>query len=988
MKITVKSLVLLSVLMGVFMASVPAVYSQGINIDLGKTELGRYMNLVGNSGDGAIKNTFIDPEYCAQNVGTTMYFAIDDKYMYQRTAGTYTLVNVEYYDAPDVEIKLVYDGIGNASKVFPTTIKTEGTNSWKSINLFLDDAYFGNGMANSADWSLVAVKGTMSINAVKVIPIDAYIDFGTVNDEFFITQVQIQTGDSQHRVRTILGEECFTTSAGANYIYVAVNDTLIFDGNHPNLFVAVEYYDENPAWRFRLQYDSQTNKTQSAGYVSGKGWGSFRTYTFEISNAKFANRGNGLSDMRINVDNAPELAINRIMVGILETAPLPITTNLPSVTTFQPIDAPTVDGNLPEWNWLPEMKIEPAVNATGTRTDEFFRTWLLNPENVPVAEAGEPGVVDPGVAGLWDTADLSGGYRALWDSTYLYFAITVKDNVLDVAGMSWQEKDGFGFYIDVSHTYSSTNTPLPSRDEPAMKQGEHFIFFPAADSDPGVWIHSGVEAGEALPVSIIKKITITTTGYILEAAIPLSLLRDQLIWTPNNRGPDDFDPLFAFVLNDADNVGATSGRLMYGGHNADDEFWGRMLFEGISLVDKGLTIDFGKTNIEQFVVQTEKSGDGLTEIAEKGGRNCAKLSAGYAYLDVDDTIIKDGNHPHLLVSVEYFDAMGTGDFRIQYDGASAPYQDTPNFTAGSTETWKTAIFEINDANFAGRQNGNADLRIHSFNKNLYVKQVRIGIADLWIDLGTANTGMGIVESNNISDGRRVVANVGGVDCKRNTVGEPSPGEFFYHNVKDSLIFNGNHAELFLTIEYYDTTSSAGFTLHYDGSTAAVNPKYTLAEGIGFISGSSQWKLHTWYLTDALFINQENGQSDFRVGGMGSGFSYINRILIGSMTPLIPTGVENENMPFRFRLDHNYPNPFNPTTTVRYEVGKLADISLKIYNVRGQLVRTLVNAKQAPGQYQVVWDGNDNMGFKVSSGLYIYQYSAGDFLRTYKMMLIK
>jgi hypothetical protein len=177
-------------------------------------------------------------------------------------------------------------------------------------------------------------------------------------------------------------------------------------------------------------------------------------------------------------------------------------------------------------------------------------------------------------------------------------------------------------------------------------------------------------------------------------------------------------------------------------------------------------------------------------------------------------------------------------------------------------------------------------------------------------------------------------------------------------------------------------------LNYDGSTAAVNPKYTSGEGMAFISGSSQWKLHTWYLTDALFMNQENGQSDFRVDGTGGGFSYINRILIGTMTPIIPTGVEDENMPFRFHLDHNYPNPFNPTTTIRYEVGKLADISLKIYNVRGQLVRTLVNAKQAPGQHQVVWDGNDNMGFRVSSGLYIYQYSAGDFLRTYKMMLIK
>jgi len=990
MKLTVKSLVFLSVLTGIFLAGISAVYSQGIFIDLGKTEFGRYMNLVGNTGNGAIKNTFISPEYCAQNTGTTMYFTIDDKYMYKRKAGTYTMVNVEYYDAPDVEIKLVYDGIGNASKAFPTTIKTAGTNSWKSYNFFLDDAYFGNGMTNSADLSLVAAKGTMSINAIKVIAIDAYIDFGTVNDAVFMTQKQIQTGDSKHVVKVVNGEECFTTSAGANYLYVAVNDTLVFDGNHPNLFVAVEYFDENPAWRFRVQYDSQINKTESTSWTNGKGWNSFRTYTFELTNAKFANRGNGLSDMRINVDNAPNLAINRIMVGVLETAPLPVTTNIAGVTTFQPIESPTVDGSLLEWSWLPEMKIEPAINAAGVRTDEFYRTWLLNPENVPVAEAGEPGVVNPGVAGLWDTADLSGGYRAIWDSTSLYFAVTVKDNVLDVTGTSWQEKDGFGFYMDVAHTYSTTNTPLAVRDEPAMRQGENFLFFPAADGDPGLWIHNGVEAGEALPVTVIRKITKTATGYILEAAVPLSLLRDNLTWKPNVKlSPDDFDPLFAFVLNDADNVGAKSGRLMYGGHSADDEFWGQMFFEGIALVDKGLTINFGKTNIEQFIVQTEKSGDGLTEIAEKGGMKCAKLSAGYAYLNVDDIIMNAAKHPHLLVSVEYFDAAGTGDFNIQYDaGTSAPYKDTPNYTSGSTETWKTAVFEINDADFAGRQNGKADLRIRSSSKNLHVRQVRIGIADLWIDLGKTNVGMGIAESNNTGDGIRAVATVGGLECKRNTVGDVLGGPFFYHNVKDSLILNGNYPELFLTIEYYDTLSSGGFSLNYDGSTALVNPKYTSAEGNAFISGSRQWKLHTWYLTDALFNNLENGLSDFRVGGLGNGYSYINRVVIGSMKTIVPkTGVE-KNMPFSFRLDQNYPNPFNPTTTIRYEVGKPADISLKIYNVNGQLVRTLVDAKHAAGKYQVVWDGNDNMGFKIPSGLYIYRYSAGDYVRSFKMVLVK
>jgi len=108
------------------------------------------------------------------------------------------------------------------------------------------------------------------------------------------------------------------------------------------------------------------------------------------------------------------------------------------------------------------------------------------------------------------------------------------------------------------------------------------------------------------------------------------------------------------------------------------------------------------------------------------------------------------------------------------------------------------------------------------------------------------------------------------------------------------------------------------------------------EGDAFITGTNQWKLHTFYLNDAWFANRENGASDFRAAGRGNG----------------PNDAKTPNV---FNLHQNYPNPFNPTTKIEYQVAKTADITLNIYNLSGQLVQTLVNGKQGTGSYQVVWD---------------------------------
>jgi len=97
----------------------------------------------------------------------------------------------------------------------------------------------------------------------------------------------------------------------------------------------------------------------------------------------------------------------------------------------------------------------------------------------------------------------------------------------------------------------------------------------------------------------------------------------------------------------------------------------------------------------------------------------------------------------------------------------------------------------------------------------------------------------------------------------------------------------------------------------------------------------------------------------------------------------------ESTPTEFALLQNFPNPFNPETTIGYNLAEGGDVSLRIYNIVGQVVRTLVNERQSAGRYQVRWSGSDDRGVAVSSGIYFYQVSAaGKFQDVKRLMLLK
>ena len=102
----------------------------------------------------------------------------------------------------------------------------------------------------------------------------------------------------------------------------------------------------------------------------------------------------------------------------------------------------------------------------------------------------------------------------------------------------------------------------------------------------------------------------------------------------------------------------------------------------------------------------------------------------------------------------------------------------------------------------------------------------------------------------------------------------------------------------------------------------------------------------------------------------------------------PNSVENEFIPVTHNLFQNYPNPFNPSTIISYSIPNVSYVSLKIFDILGREVKTLINSEQNIGMHNVQWNGDNNYGNKVSSGIYLYKIEAGNFIMTKKMLLLK
>jgi hypothetical protein len=101
-----------------------------------------------------------------------------------------------------------------------------------------------------------------------------------------------------------------------------------------------------------------------------------------------------------------------------------------------------------------------------------------------------------------------------------------------------------------------------------------------------------------------------------------------------------------------------------------------------------------------------------------------------------------------------------------------------------------------------------------------------------------------------------------------------------------------------------------------------------------------------------------------------------------------TSILNESVPGTYKLAQNFPNPFNPSTIIQYELPRESHVKLDIFDVKGKYIRSLIDNKEVAGTHNVQWNSQDRQGRKVPNGVYFYTITTNDFTQTKKMIFIK
>jgi hypothetical protein len=134
------------------------------------------------------------------------------------------------------------------------------------------------------------------------------------------------------------------------------------------------------------------------------------------------------------------------------------------------------------------------------------------------------------------------------------------------------------------------------------------------------------------------------------------------------------------------------------------------------------------------------------------------------------------------------------------------------------------------------------------------------------------------------------------------------------------------------------------------------------------------------------------------GSSFTAFDY-NQVKKGDCTTLLtpggggditlPVEIDNtESLPMQFTIEPAFPNPFNPSTTIRYGIPYSVEVSISIYDLKGRLVKTLFNGEQMGGWYEITWNGSLGDGKTAPAGLYFYRITAGNEVRISKITLVK
>ncbi|MCD8480286.1 MAG: choice-of-anchor J domain-containing protein [Candidatus Cloacimonetes bacterium] len=164
----------------------------------------------------------------------------------------------------------------------------------------------------------------------------------------------------------------------------------------------------------------------------------------------------------------------------------------------------------------------------------------------------------------------------------------------------------------------------------------------------------------------------------------------------------------------------------------------------------------------------------------------------------------------------------------------------------------------------------------------------------------------------------------------------------------------------------------------------------IPQGFQYITGATHVEAPTNWTEYIYDLSNYDGQSVYitiRCVSNDAFVFYVDNVSVHS----VGGSVSNDDISapvMMTELKGNYPNPFNPETTIRYSVREASPVNIEIYNLKGQLVKTLVSESKAAGEHSVIWKGTDNNNRPVSSGVYFYKMNAGKYSSTKKMIMMK
>ena len=315
-----------------------------------------------------------------------------------------------------------------------------------------------------------------------------------------------------------------------------------------------------------------------------------------------------------------------------------------------------------------------------------------------------------------------------------------------------------------------------------------------------------------------------------------------------------------------------------------------------------------------------------------------------------------------VVDIYYNDSLWVDDFTFRH---ATPFMTIPAgqiFTVGIAPESSTSVLDT----------------IVSFPVEISPNETQIGFAS------------GVLDTTNFApnpDSADISFTFFGNDWGRESSHTPGMLELFVaHGATDAPMVNvvvRNVGPLFENVGYGDVT----------GYIAIAPGVYT----VDLVDSATSTILDSFSVDFSVLANNAigvfaSGFLDSTANHNGPAFGLYAVLASGEVIelPAIPTAITGHQalIPNEFDLYQNYPNPFNPNTTIRYALKQNTRVTLTVYNLLGQEVKTLVNSRQGAGYKTVVWDGVNNLGQQVASGIYLYRLEAGNFVKIRKMILIR